>query len=205
MDPGMSDVLTDERLVWFLMRGTGMVATVLLSASVVLGVASTARTSLTRWPQFATAALHRSVAVVAVTLLAGHVATAVLHSYIDLSWQAAILPFADGYERAWIGLGTLAVDLLLAVTLTSLLRGRRLPLRAWRGIHLTTYLAWAAAVAHGLGVGTDARTAWGLATSLGCVAVVAAAAGARLAWLPAERARRRGRAPTPSLFAGTLP
>lgn len=197
----MSDFLADERLVWFLIRGTGVVAMVLLSASVLLGVASTARTRITWWPQFATQALHRSLAVMSVTLLAGHVATAVLHSYVDIGWQATVLPFAVGYERLWIGLGTCAVDLLLAVVLTSLARAR-LPLRAWGAVHVTTYLAWAAAMAHGLGIGTDATTTWGLATSLCCVAAVAAAAGARIAALPAERARRRGPVPTPSLAGG---
>jgi len=80
----------------------------------------------------------------------------------------------------WLGLGAASFDLLLAVTITSLLRthvGHRL----WRLVHWLAYLCWPAAVVHSLGTGTDTRQRWVLAVTACCVAAVVAAGAWRLA------------------------
>src|ERR1700730_10987108 len=47
---------------------------------------------------------------------------------------AAVIPFTSGYRTFWLGLGAIAFDLILALVITSLLRGR-LSYRAWRAVH----------------------------------------------------------------------
>ena len=62
---------------------------------------------------------------------------------------------------------------------TSLLRAR-IGLRAWRTVHWVAYASWPIAVAHGLGMGTDA-SGWLLWLTIGCAALVAVAVALRLA------------------------
>jgi len=115
--------------------------------------------------------------------LALHVGTTVVDTYTSIPATAAFLPFASVYKAPWLGLGAVAVDLLVAVLVTSLFRSR-LGLRAWRRLHWLAYACWPVALAHGLGTGTDRRTLWIFAGALGCVAAVAAAATWRLATAP---------------------
>lgn len=190
--------LGDERIVWYLMRGTGVVLQVLLTLSVVLGVAATARVGNRWWPQFATQSLHRTVSLLSVLLLVGHVATAVVHTFVDIRWWQAFVPFAGTYEPLWLGLGALSLDLLAVVVATSLVR-RRLDHRLWRGIHLAAYASWAVGVVHGLGIGTDATTVWAGTTTAVCVGLVALAGLGRLVTLRGEAPHGHTLPPEPAL------
>lgn len=167
-------------LLWFANRGTGVVLVGLLTVSVALGVLSTERAGSRWWPRFLTQGLHRNVALLSVLMLAAHVTTAVADSYVDLRLVDAFVPGRSAYEPFWLALGSVALDLLLAVTVTSIVR-HRLAHRSWRAIHVTTYAAWVLGLVHGIGMGTDAREPWSVAVTVACVTVVAASAAARLA------------------------
>ena len=110
------------------------------------------------------------------------------------------MPFTSPYRTFWLGLGTVAFDLLLAVVLTSLLRVR-LGYRAWRAVHWLGYACWPVALWHGLGTGTDSRLPWLLALDAVCVAAVTGALGWRLS-LAAPPA---GRLATSALACAALP
>jgi predicted ferric reductase len=173
-------------LLWFANRGTGVVLVGLLTLSVALGVLSTSRAGSRWWPRFLTQGLHRNVALLSVLLLAAHVVTAVADSYVDIRWTDAFVPGRSAYEPFWLGMGTVALDLLLAVTVTSMVR-HRLAHRSWRAVHVTTYVAWALGLVHGLGIGTDAREPWSVSVTVCCVTVVASSVVARLATARHER------------------
>lgn len=173
--------MTDPML-WFANRGTGVVLLVLLTLSTVLGVLSGARVTTRIWPRMLTQGLHRNVSLLAVALMAAHAVTAVVDSFVDIRWWHAFVPFAGTYKTVWLGFGALAFDLLVAVTLTSLLR-HRMSHRPWRAIHLLAYGAWGLGLVHGLQMGTDAATVWGTAINYGCVAAVSVAVFARLGML----------------------
>ena len=129
-----------------------------------------------------TQALHRNVALLSISMLAAHVATAVLDTYVDIRWWQALVPYLGStYEPVWLALGTLALDLLLAVAVTSLLR-TRMQHRSWRAVHLLAYIGWALSVGHALGIGTDLRSGatWAVAITATCVGVVAAVASLRV-------------------------
>ena len=167
-------------LLWFASRAAGLVTLVLLTGTVVLGVSNAMRFVPPGWPRFVLALLHRNLALLTIAFLALHVTTAVMDGYVDIAWLAVVVPFASGYEPFWVGLGTIAADLLIVLVVTSLLR-TRIGLRAWRALHWTAYSAWPVAVAHGLGVGgIDSRTPWILALTFGCIAASAAAVAWRL-------------------------
>jgi sulfoxide reductase heme-binding subunit YedZ len=168
--------------LWFANRGTGFVLLMLLTLATMLGVLSTARVSPRLWPRMLTQGLHRNVSLLAVTFLAAHVATAVADTFVDIRWYNAFVPFSGTYRPVWLGLGALALDLLIAVTATSLLR-HRMSHRPWRAIHVMAYAAWGLGLVHGLQMGTDAASVWGAGLNYGCIAVVLLAVLARLGLL----------------------
>lgn len=165
-------------LLWFLNRGTGLVALAVLTVATVLGVLATGGRPGRRAPRFVTQAVHRNLAVLGVALVVVHVVSAVIDEFVDLRWWDAFVPFTASYHRVWTGVGALALDLLLVVTVSSLLRAR-MRHRGWRALHLTAYVLWALSVVHGIGMGTDLDAGmWWLA--LACAASVPAAATWRL-------------------------
>jgi sulfoxide reductase heme-binding subunit YedZ len=166
--------------LWYLSRGTGAITLVLLSASVILGITGTLRwRPAARTPRFVVDGLHRNVSLLVVVLLAAHVATALLDPFAHLRVLDAVLPLASRYRPLWMGFGALALDLLVALIVTSVLRAR-LGLRAWRAVHWAAYACWPVAVLHGLGTGTDSRSVWLQALTAACVAGVVAALVARV-------------------------
>jgi sulfoxide reductase heme-binding subunit YedZ len=165
--------------LWYLGRGTGVSALVLLSVVVVLGLLVRAGWSSPRMPHFAVSAVHRTASLTAVGLLAAHVGTLLLDPYAQLRLVDLVLPFVGVYRPIWQGLGTLALDLVVLLVASSLLRDR-LGRRTWRALHWTAYLCWPVAVAHAVGNGTDGTSGWLLAVVGACVAAVGGALALRL-------------------------
>lgn len=165
---------------WYLARGSGAVSLVLLTVSVVVGIAGSMRVSFARWPRFAVETVHRDVSLMVVVLLLVHIATSVLDSFAPISLTASVIPFVGSYRPLWLGLGALSFDLILALTVTSLAR-RRLGYQTWRAVHWLAYASWPVAVLHGLGTGSDTKVWWMLALTAACVAAVLAAMGLRFA------------------------
>ena len=186
----------DSPLLWFANRGTGLVLLALLTLTMLAGVLATRGDAGRRVPRFVTQGVHRNLSLLALALLAAHVVTAVADTYVDIRWWQAWWPFGASYRPLWLGLGSLALDLVVVLVVTSLLR-HRLPYRAWRALHLAAYLVWPVSLAHGLGIGTDARTDLGWWTSVGCLAVVTLAVLVRLAGLALAARRNRRRAAVP--------
>jgi sulfoxide reductase heme-binding subunit YedZ len=190
-------ILASEGL-WFLTRSSGMVAVVLLTATVGLGVVTSLGWASAQFPRFVTIGLHRNLSLVAMCFLGLHIATTVVDGYVPIGWLDAVLPFRSPYRTLWLGLGALGLDVLLAVVITSLVR-RHLNYGAWKTVHWASWAAWLLAVVHGLGTGTDTTNGWVQVMYLVCAAVVFAAGWWRLA--VAWRARPRPRAagtPSPS-------
>jgi sulfoxide reductase heme-binding subunit YedZ len=180
--------------LWYATRGTGAVTLLLLTASVVLGVAETRAWRPAGTSLFAVSSLHRTLSLLAITLLAVHIVTTLLDPFPHISALVAVVPFASPYRTLWLGLGTVAADLLLALVVTSLVR-RRLGYGAWRGIHWLAYACWPVALLHGLGTGSDPKSAWMLMLTIACVGAVALACATRLAAASAPaRARAAGTA-----------
>jgi predicted ferric reductase len=167
--------------LWYATRATGIVAFLLLTASLVLGVVATQRRLVTRsWPGFATQDLHRNLSLLAVFMLLAHIVTTLVDTYVRVGWWALVLPGSSPYARLGVALGTTAFDLLLVVVVTSLVRVH-LTARLWRVVHLSSYGVWPLVLLHFLMTGTDAaHHRWGFWLGLGCVVPVAAAAALRV-------------------------
>jgi predicted ferric reductase len=140
--------------LWLATRATGEISLVLLTVVTVMGIATTKGWASSRWPESVVTLLHRNISLLSIVFLGVHIATTVIDSYVPIGWIDVLIPFHTTYKTLWVGLGTIAFDLLLAVIITSLLR-RRIPPTLWKGIHWTSYLMWGVAVVHSLGVGSD--------------------------------------------------
>jgi methionine sulfoxide reductase heme-binding subunit len=158
--------------LWYATRATGLVTLVLLTATVLLGLLTSGRFGGASWPRFLTVGLHRNLSLLVMVFLALHVATNVLDTFVSIPLTAAFIPFTSSYHPFWLGLGAVALDLLIALVATSLIRNR-LGLRAWRRVHWAAYVCWPVALAHGLGIGTDRKTIWVFALTLACALAVA--------------------------------
>jgi len=165
--------------LWYLSRGSGVVSLLLLTAAVLLGVASVRRWSARRLPRFVVAGLHRNLTLLAVVFVCVHVLTAIADGYVSIRLVDAFVPFVSSYRPVWLGLGALAFDLVLALVASSLLR-RHLGRRVWRSLHWLAYASWPIALAHGLGTGGDFGTGWMQLLTAACAGAVLVAVAWRL-------------------------
>ena len=181
--------ITHTTALWYASRATGVVTMLLLTAVLLVGILVNRKGRLPGLPSFAVTGLHRNISLLAVAFLAIHVITAIVDPYVTIGLAAAVLPFASAYKPFWLGLGAISLDLVAALIVTSLARGR-MGRRAWRGIHWLAYAAWPLAVVHSLGSSSDAHGGLVLGVLAGCVLAVAAA----LAWRLSRAAREIPRA-----------
>ncbi len=170
--------MTDQAL-WALGRGTGITALAFITISLVLGIATRSARPLLLLPRFAVASVHRFAALAGTLLVVSHMALLFLDPYAQLRLVDFIVPFLGAYRPLWLGLGTLAFDVLAVVIVTSLLR-HRLGTRAFRTAHWASYVLWPAAMAHALGNGTDAGHEWFLVFAACCALSVCGALLLRL-------------------------
>lgn len=166
--------------MWALGRGTGVVALVLFTLSLVLGIVARSGRRVPMLGRFGVSDLHRTAALTGVGMVAVHLGSLLLDPFAQLRLVDLAFPFLAAYRPLWLGLGTLAVDLLAVVTVVSLLRHRVGP-KVFRTVHWATYALWPVALLHALGSGTDAATPWFRAIAVACIAAVTGAVGWRLA------------------------
>jgi sulfoxide reductase heme-binding subunit YedZ len=179
--------------VWYLMRASGVVSLLLLTIVSALGVATVSRWRLGSVPRFVTLGLHRSVALLAVAFLAVHVLTAVVDPDATVAAVAVVVPALSDRYGLWLGLAAVALDLVVALVITSLLRHRIAP-RIWRAVHYAAYLAWPVALLHAAGMGTDSRSIWMLAVDATCIAIFASAVLVRVLAAPSGASKHRATA-----------
>jgi sulfoxide reductase heme-binding subunit YedZ len=165
--------------LWYLTRGTGLTALVLVTLSVLAGIAASLRAGGVRMPRFVVSGLHRNLSLLTVVFIIVHVVTTVLDAYAPISLVDAVVPFISGYRPIWLGLGALAFDIILALVITSLVRVR-IGLKTWRFVHWFAYACFPITIVHALGTGSDASQRWLLAVVMTCVGLVIAGALWRL-------------------------
>ncbi len=169
---------TTPTAYWYLTRGTGTVALILLTLSVALGIANVRRLRTDRMPRFVLDAVHRNVSLLAMAFLVLHIVTSLLDGYAPIRIVDVFIPFISAYRPLWLGFGAVALDLMVAIVITSLLR-RRFGYRAWRITHWAAYASWPVALLHGLGTGSDTKQGWMLVIVGAAVIVVIVAVVSR--------------------------
>jgi predicted ferric reductase len=144
---------------WYLTRAAGIVAYLLLFASVALGLVMTTDLLPRRLERFRVFDLHRFVAVLALVVTVIHALIVLPDAYIGFTPKELFVPFASPYRATWMAFGAIALYLSLAVVASFYLRPR-VPYAAWRALHYVTFVVFALALAHGAGAGTDTQSMW---------------------------------------------
>ena len=141
--------ITASTAPWYASRATGVVSLLLLTAVMVLGILVNRQGRLPGLPRFAVTNLHRNLSLLAVVFLVIHIVTAVMDTF-GASRGLRGVPFTSGYEAFWLGLGAVSLDIMLALIVTSLVRGR-LNRKVWRAVHWLACAGWPIAFAHSIG------------------------------------------------------
>ena len=165
-------------VTWDTARAGGFAAYALLTLAVAVGLILRSRWHSERWPRMVTNELHGYVSLLALVFLALHILAVAIDPFTRFGLAELLVPLTSHYRPLWMGLGIVALYLLLAVWVTTLLR-RRIGHQVWRRIHGLAFVVYAAATLHGLGTGSDTRTLWGTAVYVSSVTLVA--------WLAARR------------------
>jgi predicted ferric reductase len=146
---------------WYAARAGGMLAYLLLSASVIVGLLLSGRARLERWPRFALEDVHRFLGILAGTFVVIHGGALLLDRVVPFSLSQLLLPGTDSYRPLAVACGIVAAELLAALAVTNHYR-KRIPYRWWRRAHMLNFAVWSLVLVHGLTAGTDATTTWAL-------------------------------------------
>jgi methionine sulfoxide reductase heme-binding subunit len=184
--------------LWYTTRATGLTTLVLFTLVVALGTLVANRVGGTTVGRFELNELHRSISVVAMVFLGIHILTTVVDSYVSTGLLSAFVPFTSSYQRVGVAIGAVALDLILAVWLSSLLKVR-IENQSWRFIHWFSWLAFVAALVHSYLVGTDTSNGLGLALVIVCASVVLGASLWRYLARPPRAAGRTALSPLASV------
>lgn len=163
--------MTVDQFFWMLARVGGLGSYAALAVALVTGIAL--RTAVLDWlgSNRALRSLHEYTTVLWVPLAVVHLGALLLDRTSRIGWIDLVLPFHSSYGTLGIGLGTLAVDLLLVVTVTAYLK-RRMPSELWKWLHRLAYVAFALTFLHAVLSGTDfsdpivSAITWSAATML---------------------------------------
>ena len=185
--------MTHDPTFWLLARSSGLTAYVLLTLSILAGLAVKSRPFSSLKPAAVTD-LHRVLALLGLGALAGHGVFLVLDTTVRITPAALLIPGLIPYRPLATSLGVLAAELMVVVYV-SFSQRKRIGARNWRRLHRATYGIFAAATAHGLSAGTDSTRPWALAVYAGAVGAVALAATWRVL-VPPSPARARSRSAT---------
>ena len=181
----------------FLLFYAGVFALIALTAAVGIGLLATDRIVMLPGGRIIAQGVHRAVSFGAVGFLVIHILTEVLAR--RSAPDDAVVPFLDHGRTLYLGLGTVASDLVLLIVATGIMRGRfatTQPVWMWRALHATSYAAWPLAVLHGLLAGRTAKpyVDWSYGA---CIAVVGLALVIRV--VAGVRVREMASNPVPAL------
>jgi predicted ferric reductase len=160
-----------------------MLAFVMLTVSVLLGVLLAGKKRIERWPRFAVEDVHGYAGVLTGTFVVLHGFALWINSYLPFTLTQLLVPGTSSYRAYPVALGVVAAELLAALAVTNRFR-RRIPHALWRRAHYANFAVWELALVHGILSGTDAHDPWGLALFAVCTVVVLGATVWRILRLP---------------------
>ncbi len=162
-----------QQVTWDVARASGMVAYILLTVAVALGLALSMRWQRPRWPRLFTNEMHSFVTLLSLVFIAVHVLAVGLDPYIRFGWRDIFVPLATSYRPVWMAAGIVGTYLMLAVWISTQLRAH-ISYAWWRRLHTLTFLVFVLSAIHGLATGTDTRQSWALELYAGSVLLVTA-------------------------------
>lgn len=179
-------------VAWYVARAGGMLAFVLLTATVVVGLTTSSRMSVRQWPRFAIEDVHRYLGLLTWSFVGVHALALIADSYLSFSVGDLVVPGIAPYRPLPTALGVVGLELLAALGFANLLQ-RRLSYTFWRRTHYLNFAVWLLVFVHGVTAGTDSDTLWGLALYTTCAGLVGGFTAWRVLNLPTTNAVGRSR------------
>jgi methionine sulfoxide reductase heme-binding subunit len=148
------------QMVWWLVsRASGIVALVLVSVSVVIGLAMAAKVLRRPSLKRGGARLHQHLALTGLAAIGVHGLALLGDTWLKPGWRGITIPFALSYRPGFTGIGIIAGYLAVLLGPSFYLR-RRIGARRWRALHRATVLVWLLSAVHALGAGSDGASLW---------------------------------------------
>jgi DMSO/TMAO reductase YedYZ heme-binding membrane subunit len=191
-----------DQVTWYAARASGVVAWGLLLASMVWGLLLATRVLGRRPTPAWLLSLHRFLGALTIAFVGVHVVAILLDTYTDFSVVNVLVPLTGTWHPLAVAFGVVAMYLLVAIEVTSLMRDR-LSAKAWRAVHLLSYFLFATATMHMLTAGTDVRAIVATTAAVMLGVMVTFGSTALYLWRSeprAPRARRALRASTPAVY-----
>jgi len=189
--------MTDQ-LWWYTARSGGFVAWGLLTASVLWGLSISTKALGKRARPNWMLDLHRFLGGFAVIFTAIHVLAIMADSYVHFGLSDVLVPFASAWNPNAVAWGIVAVYLLVAIEVSSLVR-KWIPKRAWRAIHFSSFPLFAFSTVHAFMAGTDSSDG-SSGTVFTAVAVIVSLAVVMLTIRRVNQARRQAARPAGSII-----
>ena len=149
----------EEYSWWLASRASGVVALILVTVSVAIGLTMASKLVRKRGAGPVLAKVHEQTALAGLVAIAVHGITLLGDGWLDPGVKGLLVPFAMDYKQLFTGLGIIAGYLAALLGLTFYMR-RRIGAKLWRKAHRATVLVWALGIVHTVGAGTDAGAPW---------------------------------------------
>lgn len=175
-------------ITWDVARAGGLTTYVLLTASVVVGLALSLQLQSPRWPRLINNALHNYLTLLGGIFLGVHILAVAVDPFTRFGLNELLLPFASHYRPMGMALGIVGLYLAVAIGLSTWLRPR-IGYKLWRKLHVLTLAIYGFATIHGIMTGTDTRTWWALGMYGASVLLVGALVAIRFATTTEPKAR----------------
>ncbi len=160
-----------QAVTWETARASGIVAYLLFTGSVAVGLALTQHWQNARWPRIINAEMHNFLALVGLVFTALHVTAVLVDPFTHFGLGDVLLPFVSHYRTFWMGLGITGLYVGSAILISTWLRPR-IGYTWWRRLHGLTLVGYLLVTVHGLGTGSDTRTWWGFVLYGGSIALI---------------------------------
>lgn len=147
-----------ELRIWLVARAAGIVAYLLLTMQVTIGLVLSHPTNQSTWKlSKALFPWHEGAWVFVLAFIAAHVLTIVVDPYAGVGIGGAIVPGLSSYRSAPVALGSMALYALLVTGLTARYT-KLLPPGLWLTVHRLAIVVFVLAWLHGMLAGTDSMT-----------------------------------------------
>lgn len=153
-DAFVQTVTDNPSWTWHFIRASGINAYVLLTASVVWGMFLNSQLIKDWSPGPISIAVHSTVSWLALALTAIHMGLLLLDKYVPFQILDLLIPLRAPYRPEAVGLGIVAMYMMLAINLSFAFK-KRLGHVWWKRIHLLSYFSFVLVLAHAWFAGTD--------------------------------------------------
>lgn len=182
-------VRLNQNVWWYIARSSGLVAWVLVTASVVWGLVYAGRLTRKLPPPAWNLDVHRFLGGLSVSFVIIHIVGLSADKYVNFGLSQILVPFASTWKPGPVAWGVTAMYLLIAVEATSLAM-RWLPRKLWRNVHMLTFVLFVMSSIHAWQTGTDIKNPAVRWIGFGLIAAAIATAVLRIIWAKRRQAAK---------------